>query len=529
MKSLAFCMLLFGAGITGAWASGPQAVTRSGTVEGKYLGSVSAYLGIPYAAPPLGELRWKAPEPAPKWRGVRKATELAAHCMQSPVFPGPSFKDRGASEDCLVLNIWAPAEASRTKRPVMVWIHGGGFVNGAGALSESDGARLAEQGVIVVAINYRLGIFGFLVLPDLAAESRHGSAGNYGLRDQIAALRWVKDNIAAFGGDPQNVTVFGESAGSFCISMLMVSPEAKGLFQKAIGESGASFYEDTSGRLFTGGTQPFGISTLKAREKSDLQLVKKALGVSTLAELRRLPAQRLLDAFFRPGDPFQNLDFIPIVDGDVVPEPLPAIFAKAKQNDVSLLAGWNRDEGSLNMLVIPSKPDVARLRHVAESGFADQSDRFLSFYAGHDDAEAARALTEFEGDRFTAWSTWRWLEAQATTGTKPVFRYRFDHVPPSPPGLPPLGAAHAAEVRYVFGVFENGIPWSQADHRVSEIMQRYWINFARTGDPNGPGLPSWPEYSSARSWPVMHLTEEPVAQPDDSRDRYLFLSSVWAR
>jgi para-nitrobenzyl esterase len=489
---------------------------------------VNAYLGIPYAAPPIGELRWKPPTPPVKWQGTRKATDLAAHCLQSPAFP-VTFQDRGASEDCLYLNVWSPARPSATRLPVMVWIHGGGFVNGGGASAEGDGVRLAERGVVVVSMNYRLGILGFLVLPELVAESKRGTAGNYGLLDQLAALKWVHDNIAAFGGDPGNVTIFGESAGSFSVSMLMASPSAAGLFHKAIGESGGSFYQDTSGVPFIDGHRPFGFSTLKERAERDRQLLSATLGTHTLRELRALPGQQLFDPFFKPGNPFRNLDFIPVLDGDFLPDTLPAIFAKARQHDVPLLAGWNRDEGSLNMLLIPGSPTVARLKLVAERAFGSQSAKFLDLYPAANDAQAAAALTDFEGDRFTAWSTWQWLEAQASSGKKRVYRYRFDRAQPSPPNMPPLGAFHSAEVRYVFGLTDAGAPWSPADQQLSEQMQSYWVNFARSGDPNGPALPRWPAYSAAGEWPVMHLNESTAARKDDQRDRYLFLSSVWGK
>src|SRR5277367_2874273 len=266
-----------------AAASAPRVKTASGAVEGKEAGSVKAFLGIPYAAPPVGDLRWKPPAPALKWKGVRKATEFGAHCMQGRVYDDMNFRDAGASEDCLFLNVWLPAETHRAKLPVMVWIYGGGFAAGATSEARQDGTHLAEHGVIVVSMNYRLGIFGFLVHPELAKESGHNAAGNYGLLDQTAALHWVHENIAAFGGDPGNVTIFGESAGSFSVSAQMASPLANGLFQKAIGESGGAF--------FSGGLT---FDSLAVREEKDVKIVSTKLGVSTLAELRAIPGQKLL-------------------------------------------------------------------------------------------------------------------------------------------------------------------------------------------------------------------------------------------
>ena len=286
----------------------------------------------PSSAFPTPRLRWetcvgKRPVPAAaKWSGVRKAADFGPHCMQGNVYGDMTFRDPGASEDCLSLNVWVPAKPASAKLPVLVWIYGGGFAAGSTSEARQDGAHLAQQGVIVVSMNYRLGIFGFFVHPELAKESGHNAAGNYGLLDQTAALHWVHDNIAAFGGDPGNVTIFGESAGSFSVSAQMASPLAKGLFQKAIGESGGAFYSD--GLSF---------ELRSAREEKDAKVASTKLGVSTLAELRAVPAQKLLDAFAPPQSP--GFDFSPDVDGYFLPEPVPAIFAAGKQNDVPLLAG----------------------------------------------------------------------------------------------------------------------------------------------------------------------------------------------
>ena len=285
-----------------AGSSAPQVKTRLGTVEGKDDGKVKVFLGIPYAAPPVGDLRWKAPAPVAKWTGVKKATEFGSHCLQGNVFGDMVFHDPGGSEDCLTLNVWVPDKHVDPKLPVMVWIYGGGFVAGTTSEGRQNGYNLAQQGVIVVSMNYRLGVFGFLVHPELAAESGHNSAGNYGLLDQLAALQWVHDNIAAFGGDPGNVTIFGESAGSFSVSAQMASPLAKGLFQKAIGESGAAFSH--SGLSF---------DAMSARAEKDAKLVKEKLGASTLAELRAIPAEKLLASFVPPQS--RGFDFGPDVDG----------------------------------------------------------------------------------------------------------------------------------------------------------------------------------------------------------------------
>src|SRR5580765_7427066 len=311
-----------------AASSNPQVKTHSGAVEGKDDGKVKSFLGIPYAQPPVGDLRWKAPQPVAKWNGVKKAAEFGFHCMQGRVFGDMVFHDPGQNEDCLTLNVWVPDKHAEPKLPVMVWIYGGGFVAGTTSESRQDGSQLAQQGVIVVSMNYRLGVFGFMVHPELATESGHNSAGNYGLLDQLAALQWVHDNIAAFGGDPGNVTIFGESAGSFSVSSQMASPLAKGLFHKAIGESGAAF--SRSGLSY---------DSMSARAEKDSKLVSEKLGVSTLAELRAIPADKLLEPFAPPKS--QGFDLGPDIDGYFLPESVPAIFAAGKQNDVAMIAGWN--------------------------------------------------------------------------------------------------------------------------------------------------------------------------------------------
>jgi para-nitrobenzyl esterase len=501
-----------------AASSGPQVKTVSGVVEGKSDGPVNVFLGIPYAAPPVGDLRWKPPVPAAKWNGVLKARDFGSHCMQGKVYGDMNFRDPGGSEDCLTLNVWVPAKAAAAKLPVMVWIYGGGFAAGTTSEPRQDGIHLAQQGVIVVSMNYRLGIFGFFVHPELAKESGHNAAGNYGLLDQTAALRWVRDNIAGFGGDPGNVTIFGESAGSFSVSAQMASPLAKGLFQKAIGESGAAF--------FSGGLT---FEPRSAREQKDVKAVNAKLGVSTLAELRAIPAQKLLDAFAPPQSP--GFDFGPDVDGYFLPESVPAIVAAGNQNDVPLLAGWNHDEGSYEIAFSPQKPTADSLKATAQKEFGDKAAEFLKLYPSDNDAQTLRSAQDFAGDRFIAFSTWAWLEGQSKTGKQPVYRFRFDLGPPSDPKMPQLGAYHSSEIEYVFGQLDSkaGVGWRADDRQLSDEMQKYWANFARSGDPNGPGLPKWPVYSAGDGWTVMFLDATPAAHKDELRDRYLFLAGAWAK
>jgi len=499
-------------------ASAPQVKTHSGTVEGKDDGKVHAFLGIPYAAPPVGDLRWKEPQPLAKWSGVRKATAFGSHCMQGNVYGDMVFHDPGASEDCLTLNIWVPKHVAG-KLPVMVWIYGGGFVAGTTSEGRQNGSVLAQHGVIVVSMNYRLGVFGFFVHPELAKESGHNSAGNYGLLDQLAALKWVHENIAAFGGDPGNVTIFGESAGSFSVSSQMASPLAKGLFQKAIGESGAAF--PPSGLDFV---------PMSVRAEKDAKLMKEKLGASTLAELRAIPADKLLEPFAPPKSP--GFDFGPDIDGYFLPESGPAIFAAGKQNDVALIAGWNHDEGSFEIAFAPKKPTADSMKETARKDFGDKADEFLKLYPIDTPQHVQRSAQDYAGDRFIAFSTWAWIDAQSKTGKKPIYRYRFDMAPvPSKPDAPRLGAYHSAEIEYVFGQLDSktDVTWRPDDRNVSDMMQKYWTNFAKTGNPNGAGLPDWPMYDAPDGWPVMYFTAQPEARKDDMRDRYLFLSKEWAK
>jgi para-nitrobenzyl esterase len=497
--------------------SAPQVKTRTGIVEGKDDGVVHAFLGIPYAVPPVGDRRWKPPVPAAKWSGVRKATEFGPHCLQGNVFGDMVFRDSGGSEDCLTLNVWVPAKPSSAKLPVMVWIYGGGFVAGTTSEGRQDGSHLAGQhDVIVVSMNYRLGIFGFLVHPELIKESGHNAAGNYGLLDQLAALHWVHNNIAAFGGDPDNVTIFGESAGSFSVSAQMASPLAKGLFHKAIGESGAAF--SRSGLSF---------DPVSVRAEKDTRLVTEKLGVSTLKELRAVPGDKLVEIFGKPGP--GAFAFGPDIDGYFLPESVPAIFAAGTQNNVSLLAGWNHDEGSFE--IDSQKPTAESMKATAEKDFGDKAAEFLRFYPTGTPEETLRSAQDYAGDRFIALSTWDWMEAQSKTGKEPIYRYRFDLAPPSSKPDAPKWAYHSAEIEYVFGQLDSktGIPWRSQDRDLSELMQKYWTNFARSGDPNGPGLPKWPVYSAADGWPVMFLDVQSAAHKDDLRDRYLFLASAWKK
>ncbi len=498
---------------------GLMVVTERGQVQGTLSsdGQVRAFLGIPYAAPPVGPLRWKPPQPAAKWSGVRSAATFGPRCMQTHVYPDMVFRDSGPSEDCLTLNVWTPAGKNSAPLPVMVWIYGGGFVTGGSSEPRQDGEHLARKGVIIVSMNYRLGIFGFFALPSLAAESPKQAAGNYGLMDQAAALEWVRRNIAAFGGDPAKVTIFGESAGSISVSAQMASPLSKGLFVGAIGESGGAL---------TGPGLTF--LSLAASEQRGQQFAEAAFKNSSLEYLRSVSAADLLKAASTVTH--SEGIFWPNVDGEFLPESVPAIYAAGNQARVPLLAGWNKDEGSGDVLDQPEKPTPESLRAMAISRFGANAPDFLQVYSASNDAEALRVSEDFAGDAFIAYSTWEWLEAQVKTADAPVYRYRFDLGSPGDPFHPAaIGAFHSDDIEYVFGTLDSrrGAKWRPEDYKLSEQMQTYWTNFAKTGDPNGAGLPAWPAYDSSGKWQVMHLSANSEARPDQHRGRYLFLQKVW--
>jgi para-nitrobenzyl esterase len=476
-------------------------------------GQVRVFLGIPYASAPVGLLRWKPPQPATRWHGVLQASSFGARCIQPAMHAADMiFRDQRQSEDCLTLNVWTPTRDRHAKLPVMVWIYGGGFNSGSTSERRQDGERLARKGVLVVSMNYRLGIFGFFASHELALESPQHAAGNYGLMDQAAALQWVRRNIIVFGGDPNNVTLFGESAGSISVSAQMASPLSQGLFVRAIGESGGAFPNLS-----------FYLPPLALSERQDEDFAQIAFGSSSLAALRALSADDLQSAVT------SQVHFWPVIDGDFLPDDPSAIYAQGKQAHVPLLAGWNQDEGTVQVLRAVEKPTVERMQEMAQRQFGSRAAEFLHAYSASNDAEAVCVAEDFAGDRFIAYSTWAWLDAQVKTGEAPVFRYRFDLGSPGDANHPAeVGAFHADDIEYVFGTLDSrkGAVWRREDYKLSELVQDYWTNFAKTGNPNDPGEPHWPTYDAAGNWQVMHLTTASQAEPDQHRDRYLFLQDV---
>jgi para-nitrobenzyl esterase len=433
---------------------------------------VRVFKGIPYAAPPVGDLRWSAPKPAPSWRGPRDATKYSANCYQKPYPEGSIYRTPPwpMSEDCLYLNVWTAAQSANDRRPVMVWIHGGGLTRGSASNPSYSGESLAKKGVVVVTINYRLGVFGFLAHPELTRESEQHSSGNYGLLDQIAALKWVRKNIAAFGGDPQRVTIFGESAGSWSVNYLVATPLAKGLFHRAIGESGGVFA---------------GVTKLDKVEQSGSKFAA-SMGADSVRALRAKSAEDVEQAV--GGATFQ-----PSVDGWLFPEDVNTIFAKGKQNDVPLIAGSNADEAT-SLSPWPADGTAASFKARVQRLFGDHTDQFLKFYPASSDEEAKTSHYASFRDYTFGWQMRTWARMSSRTGKSNAYLYYFSRVPPGPVGAR-LGAYHAAEIVYVFHNLETvRRPYEDADRKLSDIMSSYWVNFATTGDPNGKDLPKWPVY-----------------------------------
>jgi para-nitrobenzyl esterase len=471
--------------------------------------AVRVFRGIPYAAPPVGKLRWHAPQPAAHWDGVRKADQFGAICMQ-PAFRGanPTANPPKMSEDCLFLNVWTAATSASERRPVMVWIHPGGYQTGSGSTPGYDGEALAKKGVVLVTINYRLGVFGFFSHPELTKESENHASGNYGLMDQIAALQWVQKNIAGFGGDPRRVTVFGDSAGSASISNLMGSPRAKGLFQRAAGESGA--------------WMGISLTTTRPLAEAEQAGVKMAeeIHAQSLEDLRAISAEDLLKGGRGGG---------PVIDGWLIPEDVGTIFALGKQNDVPLLAGSNKDEGTFFLQSTTAEKFTERSR----ARFGDQADAFLKLYpAGSDEEANTSQLAAFRDE--LAFVMRIWVRAQTKTGHSKTFLYYFSHEPPAPVGSTfrggfGSGATHGAEAQYIF---QNLLPpraWTDLDHQVSDMLSSYWVNFATNGDPNGKDLVKWPAFDDKNSDRPMVLGDRAEIGPAPNRAQLAFFEQLYEK
>jgi para-nitrobenzyl esterase len=480
---------------------------------------IRVFRGIPFGAPPVGLLRWKAPQPVAHWNGVRTADAFGPVCVQpkgvgrlNVTVDMPDSPP--VSEDCLYLNVWTGAARAGERRPVMVWIFGGAYTEGAGSSRHNDGEALARKGVVVVTLNYRLGPFGFFSHPELDAESGHNASGNQGVWDAVAALAWVQRNIAAFGGDPGNVTIFGESAGSALSAGLVGTPEAKGLFQRAISESGAWM----------------GLSMAPMRARASAEGPGTGRGAQPmaalpLAELRAKSTEEITKGLRGAGM---------IADGWAIPEDESITFAHGRQNAVDILIGSNKDEGSFILRGPTAGQWTARVR----GRWGDLADAYLKLYPAGSDEEAAKSSEAAFGDEM-AWHMWRYAQAQAAIG-KRAYLYYFTHEPPTDPGTPNLRATHTAEIPYVFNNLkavrvypDNSSPEltsaSAADRTLADIVSSYWVNFARTGNPNGKGLAVWPQFKDKATGRAMVLGDTQQPQTDAPRAKFDLYDQLYAR
>ncbi|MBN1132373.1 MAG: carboxylesterase family protein [Bacteroidales bacterium] len=464
-----------------------QVKTIQGIEQGILEDSLTIFKGIPFAAAPVGDLRWKAPQPVQPWEGVRMATEYAPAAFQGG---NPAS---GKSEDCLYLNIWTPALSADDKIPVLVWIHGGGFSFGASADPLSEGANLARKGVVLVSIAYRVGQLGFLAHPELSAESPDHVSGNYGLLDMIAGLRWIQENIAAFGGDPGKITIFGESAGGIAVSMLCASPLAAGLFHGAISQSGGSFGPPRP-RTYPGEN----MKTLEQAEADGIAYMQQ-LGVSSIAQMRNIKAEDLPLGMGMGGA-------WPIIDGYIIPDDQYVLYEEGKFNDVPILAGYNSDEGAS----FTRTRDPGEFIAGVNERYGKFADDLLSAYPVGEET-VPKTARDLARDAAFGWHTWSWARLQSRRGTSKVFYYYFDQHPDYPEDSPRYGygSPHGQDVPYVFMTLDPGnLNTTKSDLELSEAIGTYWTNFAKFGDPNGDGLPEWPAFSESDP-KVMYLGPTP--------------------
>ena len=508
-------------GMLGLAARGAPAVAQirladvsGGRVAGTLVEGVSVFKGIPFAAPPVGSLRWKAPQPVQSWRGVREALAFGPACMQDPVMANRMAPGVPMSEDCLFIDVWTPARTPAERLPVIAWIYGGGFSGGMTSAPLYDGTHFAQHGVVFVSISYRVGALGFLATPELSRESGHGS-GNYGLLDQIAGLEWIHKNIARFGGDPSRVTLLGHSAGGFSVSMLAGSSLAKGLFRGVISESGANFAPPSSSPW--GGSS---ILTLQAAESAGEKWLK-TLGVHAIAQARALPADKVLAAQRAPGAP----RFWPPLDGYVIRADQYALWSAGRFNDTPVLVGDVSDEAAA---FGAHKVDPATFESDVQKGYGREADAILAVYPHATESEATRSATQLRTDTTFIWGEYTWARLESEKGKHHAYFYYFDR----PSARDRDGSPHGQEVAYVFGNLGiGGRPRpTPEDRALSNRMQSYWIDFATTGDPNGAGLPHWPAFT--QSAPIVMrfgVDPGPAPIPDQARLKVLDRYYAWRR
>ncbi len=509
----------------------PRVNTRDGILEGLNESGIHTFKGIPFAQPPVGDLRWKEPQPVKGWTDIRKALKFGPRAMQLSLFGDMNFRSDGMSEDCLYLNVWTPAKTSTDKLPVMVYFYGGGFMAGDGSEPRYDGESMARRGIVTVTVNYRLSVFGFFAHPELTKESGHHASGNYGLMDQQAALRWVQQNIAAFGGDPARVTIAGESAGSFSVSAQMASPSSKGLFASAIGESGSLLGTHTP-------------VTLAVAEQSGIQFTTLT-GAGSLAALRAMTANDLLQATAKTEAPRFNA----IVDGYFLPKSPLEIYANGEQSQVPLLVGWNSEESGYKAILGQDELTARNYRKAIEKLYGEHAEEVLRVYPGATEEEIRQSATDLASDRFIGFSTWKWADMQAKTSGKPVYRYRYNRARPAmrpemgnvvaglaggiikinnpevAKALPATGAVHSAEIEYALGNLPTNkvYDWQPEDYKVSAILQSCFANFIKTANPNGLGVPTWPAANEGSTVQIMNIDVNSELKIEKNGERYVLL------
>lgn len=513
-----------------------QTKVQNGTIEGEYdtKTGIQTYFGVPFALPPVGNLRWKAPQPLKSWLGVKQTKVFGPRPMQAVVFGDMNSRSNGVSEDCLYLNVWTPATRNTKDLPVLVYFYGGGNVAGDASEPRYDGESMAKKGIVVITCNYRLNVFGNFAHPELSAETAYKGSGNYGLLDQVVALKWVQANIAAFGGDPKKVTIAGESAGSISVSYQMASPLAKGLIAGAIGESGAGINPTLS---------PV---TLAEAEKQGVEFAKNA-GVPSLKLLRAMSTRDLYEIY----NESKRFGFPVVLDGYFLPKTLPEIFNAKQQAQVPLLVGWNSAEipGGAFMFGMPNTPDnfITRVKKEYPNDFEE----VLKLYMHNNEREVELSATALASDRFISYSTWKWFDLQRNNSSAAVYRYMFSKIRPqfvdkslvaglaggslkadgkAPKAPEPVGASHASEIEYCMGNLHlsKEFDWTVDDFKASETMFNYFANFIKSGNPNGDKLPEWEAAKAGDTTPpVMNINTVSKLEKALDDARYEFLDKAY--